>query len=51
MRRQGSGAVVQMSSVGGQINRPRFGATARPSSRWQGLTQTLRQEVDFGVRF
>ena len=51
MRRQGSGAVVQMSSVGGQITVPGFGVYCATKFALEGLTQTLRQEVDFGVRF
>ncbi|HTF55356.1 MAG TPA: SDR family NAD(P)-dependent oxidoreductase [Pseudonocardia sp.] len=51
MRRQGGGAVVQMSSVGGQITGPGFGAYCATKFALEGLTQTLRQEVDFGVRF
>jgi NAD(P)-dependent dehydrogenase (short-subunit alcohol dehydrogenase family) len=50
MRRQGGGAVVQMSSVGGQITGPGFGAYCATKFALEGLTQTLRQEVDFGVR-
>jgi len=51
MRRQGGGTVVQMSSVGGQITGPGFGAYCATKFALEGLTQTLRQEVDFGVRF
>lgn len=51
MRRQGGGAVVQMSSVGGQITAPGFGAYCATKFALEGLTQTLSQEVDFGVRF
>jgi NAD(P)-dependent dehydrogenase (short-subunit alcohol dehydrogenase family) len=51
MRRQGGGAVVQMSSVGGQITAPGFGVYCATKFALEGLTQTLRQEVDFGVRF
>jgi NAD(P)-dependent dehydrogenase (short-subunit alcohol dehydrogenase family) len=51
MRRQGGGAVVQMSSVGGHITAPGFGAYSATKFALEGLTQTLRQEVDFGVRF
>jgi NAD(P)-dependent dehydrogenase (short-subunit alcohol dehydrogenase family) len=51
MRRQGSGAVVQMSSVGGQITGPGFGAYSATKFALEALTQTLSQEVDFGVRF
>lgn len=51
MRRQGSGAVVQMSSVGGQVTAPGFGAYCATKFALEGLTETLSQEVDFGVRF
>ncbi len=51
MRRQGGGVVVQMSSVGGQVTAPGFGAYCATKFALEGLTQTLRQEVDFGVRF
>ncbi|MGH3776174.1 MAG: oxidoreductase [Pseudonocardiaceae bacterium] len=51
MRRQGGGAVVQMSSVGGQITAPGFGAYCATKFALEGLTETLSQEVDFGVRF
>ncbi|HEX4248206.1 MAG TPA: SDR family NAD(P)-dependent oxidoreductase [Pseudonocardia sp.] len=51
MRRQGGGAVVQMSSVGGQITAPGFGAYCATKFALEGLTQALRDEVDFGVRF
>lgn len=51
MRRQGGGAVVQLSSVGGQTTAPGFGAYCATKFALEGLTQTLSQEVDFGVRF
>jgi NAD(P)-dependent dehydrogenase (short-subunit alcohol dehydrogenase family) len=51
MRRRGSGAVVQMSSVGGQVTAPGFGAYCATKFALEGLTETLAQEVDFGVRF
>ena len=51
MRRQGGGAVVQMSSVGGQVTAPGFGAYCATKFALEGLTETLSQEVDFGVRF
>jgi NAD(P)-dependent dehydrogenase (short-subunit alcohol dehydrogenase family) len=51
MRRQGSGAVVQLSSVGGQVTAPGFGAYCATKFALEGLTETLSQEVDFGVRF
>jgi NAD(P)-dependent dehydrogenase (short-subunit alcohol dehydrogenase family) len=51
MRRQGGGAVVQLSSVGGQVTAPGFGAYSATKFALEGLTETLSQEVDFGVRF
>jgi len=51
MRRQGGGAVVQLSSVGGQITAPGFGAYCATKFALEGLTQALSEEVDFGVRF
>ena len=51
MRRQGGGAVVQVSSVGGQITGPGFGAYCATKHALEGLTEALSQEVDFGVRF
>jgi NAD(P)-dependent dehydrogenase (short-subunit alcohol dehydrogenase family) len=51
MRRGGGGAVVQMSSVGGQVTGPGFGAYCATKFALEGLTQTLSQEVDFGVTF
>jgi NAD(P)-dependent dehydrogenase (short-subunit alcohol dehydrogenase family) len=51
MRRQGAGAVVQMSSVGGQVTGPGFGTYCATKFALEGLTETLSQEVDFGVRF
>lgn len=51
MRRRGGGTVVQMSSVGGQVTAPGFGAYCATKFALEGLTQTLAQEVDFGVRF
>lgn len=50
MRRQGSGAIVQMSSVGGQVTAPGFGAYCATKFALEGLTQTLRDEVTgFGI--
>jgi NAD(P)-dependent dehydrogenase (short-subunit alcohol dehydrogenase family) len=51
MRRQGGGAVVQMSSVGGQVTAAGFGAYCATKFALEGLTETLAQEVAFGVRF
>jgi NAD(P)-dependent dehydrogenase (short-subunit alcohol dehydrogenase family) len=50
MRRQGGGAIVQMSSVGGQVTAPGFGAYCATKFALEGLTETLRDEVaGFGV--
>jgi len=51
LRAQGGGTVVQMSSVGGQVTAPGFGAYCATKFALEGLTETLAQEVDFGVRF
>ena len=51
MRRQGGGAVVQLSSVGGQVTAPGFGAYCASKFALEGLTETVSQEVDSGVRF
>ena len=45
MRRQGGGAIVQMSSVGGQTTAPGFGAYCATKFALEGLTETLRDEV------
>jgi NAD(P)-dependent dehydrogenase (short-subunit alcohol dehydrogenase family) len=45
MRVQGGGAIVQMSSVGGQITAPGFGAYCATKFALEGLTQALRDEV------
>jgi NAD(P)-dependent dehydrogenase (short-subunit alcohol dehydrogenase family) len=51
MRAQGGGAIVQMSSVGGQVTAPGFGAYCATKFALEGLTQTLRDEVaGFGIR-
>jgi NAD(P)-dependent dehydrogenase (short-subunit alcohol dehydrogenase family) len=47
MRRQGSGWIVQMSSVGGQVTAPGFGAYCATKFALEGLTETLSQEVRF----
>jgi NAD(P)-dependent dehydrogenase (short-subunit alcohol dehydrogenase family) len=51
MRYQGGGSVVQMSSVGGQVTAAGFSAYCATKFALEGLTETLSQEVDFGVRF
>jgi NAD(P)-dependent dehydrogenase (short-subunit alcohol dehydrogenase family) len=51
MRSQGGGAIVQMSSVGGQVTAPGFGAYCATKFALEGLTETLHDEVaGFGVR-
>jgi NAD(P)-dependent dehydrogenase (short-subunit alcohol dehydrogenase family) len=50
MRDQGGGAIVQMSSVGGQVTAPGFGAYCATKFALEGLTETLRDEVvPFGI--
>jgi NAD(P)-dependent dehydrogenase (short-subunit alcohol dehydrogenase family) len=51
MRRHGGGWVVQMSSVGGQVTGAGFDAYCATKFALEGLTQSLVDEVDFGVRF
>ncbi len=51
MREQGGGWIVQMSSVGGQVTAPGFGAYSATKFALEGLTQTLADEVGpFGIR-
>jgi NAD(P)-dependent dehydrogenase (short-subunit alcohol dehydrogenase family) len=51
MRAQASGAIVQMSSVGGQVTAPGFGAYCATKFALEGLTETLQEEVaPFGIR-
>jgi NAD(P)-dependent dehydrogenase (short-subunit alcohol dehydrogenase family) len=50
MRRQGRGAIVQMSSVGGQVTAPGFGAYCATKFALEGMAQTLHDEVAaFGI--
>jgi NAD(P)-dependent dehydrogenase (short-subunit alcohol dehydrogenase family) len=50
MRRQGGGAIVQMSSVGGQVTAAGFGAYCATKFALEGLTETLQEEVaPFGI--
>jgi NAD(P)-dependent dehydrogenase (short-subunit alcohol dehydrogenase family) len=50
MRAQGGGAIVQMSSVGGQVTAPGFGAYCATKFALEGLTETLHDEVAaFGI--
>lgn len=51
VRAQGGGAIVQMSSVGGQITAPGFGAYCATKVALEGITQALHDEVaPFGIR-
>jgi NAD(P)-dependent dehydrogenase (short-subunit alcohol dehydrogenase family) len=50
MRARGRGAIVQMSSVGGQVTAPGFGAYCATKFALEGFTETLRDEVaGFGI--
>jgi NAD(P)-dependent dehydrogenase (short-subunit alcohol dehydrogenase family) len=49
--RQVGGAIVQMSSVGGQVTAPGFSAYCATKFALEGFTETLRDEVGrFGIR-
>ena len=51
MREQGGGAIVQMSSVGGQTTAAGFSAYCATKFALEGLTETLQEEVaPFGIR-
>jgi NAD(P)-dependent dehydrogenase (short-subunit alcohol dehydrogenase family) len=51
MRAQGGGAIVQMSSVGGQTTAPGFSAYCATKFALEGFTQALHDEVaGFGIR-
>jgi NAD(P)-dependent dehydrogenase (short-subunit alcohol dehydrogenase family) len=51
MRARGGGAIVQMSSVGGQITAPGFAAYCATKFALEGFTQALHDEVAaFGIR-
>jgi NAD(P)-dependent dehydrogenase (short-subunit alcohol dehydrogenase family) len=51
LRRQGSGAIVQISSMGGQLSMPGFGAYCAAKFALEGLSEALAAEVaPFGVR-
>ncbi|HEY7486043.1 MAG TPA: oxidoreductase [Streptosporangiaceae bacterium] len=45
MRRQGSGAIVQMSSMGGRMSFPAVGAYSATKFALEGLSQALAQEL------
>lgn len=51
LRQQGSGAIVQMSSMGGQLSMPGFGAYCAAKFALEGLSEALAAEVaPFGIR-
>lgn len=51
MRRQGSGAIVQMSSFGGQVAYPGFGAYCATKFALEGFSEALAPEVaPFGIK-
>ncbi|GLW09931.1 short-chain dehydrogenase/reductase [Microtetraspora sp. NBRC 13810] len=51
LRAQGSGAIVQMSSMGGQVTMPGFGAYCAAKFALEGLSEALAAELaPFGVR-
>jgi NAD(P)-dependent dehydrogenase (short-subunit alcohol dehydrogenase family) len=51
LRRQGSGAIVQMSSMGGQVAPPGFGAYCAAKFALEGISEALAAEVGpLGVR-
>ena len=51
MRRQGSGAIVQSSSMGGQVTMPGFGAYCAAKFALEAVSESLAAEVaPFGIR-
>ncbi|MEV6926406.1 oxidoreductase [Dactylosporangium sp. NPDC051485] len=51
LRAQGSGTIVQMSSMGGQLSMPGFGAYCAAKFALEGLSEALAAEVKpFGIR-
>ncbi|GII55830.1 short-chain dehydrogenase/reductase [Planotetraspora thailandica] len=51
LRRQGGGTIVQMSSMGGRLSMPGFGAYCAAKFALEGLSEALADEVaPFGVR-
>jgi NAD(P)-dependent dehydrogenase (short-subunit alcohol dehydrogenase family) len=51
LRRQGGGAIVQISSMGGQLSMPGFGAYCAAKFALEGLSEAMAAEVaPFGVR-
>jgi NAD(P)-dependent dehydrogenase (short-subunit alcohol dehydrogenase family) len=51
LRRRGAGAIVQMSSFGGQMSYPGFSAYSATKAALEGLSEALAAEVEpFGVK-
>jgi NAD(P)-dependent dehydrogenase (short-subunit alcohol dehydrogenase family) len=51
LRAQGSGTVVQISSMGGQLSMPGYGAYCATKYALEGLSEALAEEVKpFGVK-
>jgi NAD(P)-dependent dehydrogenase (short-subunit alcohol dehydrogenase family) len=51
MRAQGGGAIVQMSSMGGQVTQPGFGAYCAAKFALEAISESLAAEVaPFGIR-
>jgi len=51
LREQGGGAIVQMSSMGGQVTMPGFGAYCAGKFALEGISESLAAEVaPFGIR-
>lgn len=51
LRKQGSGTIVQISSMGGQLSQPGFGAYCAAKFALEGLSEALAAEVaPFGLR-
>ncbi|MGK5678460.1 oxidoreductase [Actinoplanes sp. URMC 104] len=51
LREQGSGTIVQISSMGGQVTMPGFGAYCAAKFALEGMSEALAAEVEpFGVR-
>jgi NAD(P)-dependent dehydrogenase (short-subunit alcohol dehydrogenase family) len=51
MRAQGSGAIVQISSMGGQVTAPGFGAYCAAKFALEAISESLAAEVEpFGIR-
>jgi NAD(P)-dependent dehydrogenase (short-subunit alcohol dehydrogenase family) len=51
MRRQGSGTIVQLTSIGGQLSFAGFGAYSATKCALEGLSEALVEEVaPFGIK-